>query len=384
VRALQTSLTSILSCVLIPGSLALAFQAEQPSTAPTPSETPGQLSTGPAAVAPHWSRYDYPREIPEGAVYYIIQKNDTLWDIAAKFLANPFLWPQIWQGNGYIRDAHWIYPGDPLLLPKVQIVSEQAGALPGFGEEGVPSGIPGVGEEGVEGGPSAPRLIPVTEEVTMLCSPYILRHPEDESLKIIGSEEGNQRVAFANNDIVYINKGVNGGIKAGDVFTILRRVETVQHPRSGRTIGSRIESYGTLRTILVQEDSATGVIEQSCSDILAGSYLKPYEKPNVPVILSFTPSNRLTPPSGKSRGYVVDMADSASIAGAGSILSIDLGSEDGLLPGSRLVVFRNVYSGVNRNIVGDIVVITVQPRTATAKVMYSRDSILVGDLVEVQ
>ncbi|MBN2370902.1 MAG: LysM peptidoglycan-binding domain-containing protein [Vicinamibacteria bacterium] len=349
-----------------------------------PSGSSAQISTGPATVAPHWSRNDYPHEIPEGAAYYIIQENDTLWDLAGKFLGNPFLWPQIWQENGYIRDAHWIYPGDPLLLPKIQIVSDQAGGIPGFGEEGAPSDIPGFGEEGVAGGTSSRRLIPVTEEITMLCSPYILKGSEEEGLKIIGSEQGADKVAFANNDIVYLNKGSNGGIKAGDVFTIHRSADTVQHPRSGRRLGTRIETFGTLRTILVQEDTSTAVIDVSCSDILAGSYLKPYEKPNVPVILGFSPSDRLTPPSGKARGYIVAIAENASITGAGGILSIDLGTEDGILPGTRLVAYRNAYSGVGRNVVGDIVVITTQARTATAKVMYSRDSLILGDSVEVQ
>src|SRR5262245_18467384 len=54
------------------------------------------LQTGPATVAPHWSKYAYLRSIPEGATYYIIVRDDTLWDLARRFLGNPYLWPQIW------------------------------------------------------------------------------------------------------------------------------------------------------------------------------------------------------------------------------------------------------------------------------------------------
>ena len=86
-----------------------------------------ELQTGPATIPAHWSRYKYPESIPEGATYYIIKRGDTLWDLSGKFLGNPFLWPQIWDQNRYITDAHWIYPGDPLILPKVSLVTEGAG-----------------------------------------------------------------------------------------------------------------------------------------------------------------------------------------------------------------------------------------------------------------
>jgi LysM repeat protein len=374
------------ACLCFISQLVGAFQAPS-SPEPTPAAAPVDILTGPASVAPHWSRNDYPREIPDGATYYIVQKNDTLWDIAQRFLGSPFLWPQIWQQNGYIRDAHWIYPGDPLQIPKVQLVAEQAGG-PGLPGEGAPSEIPGLGEEGAETavGPGAPRLLPVTEESTLLCSGAVLSQPEDESLKIVAAEEGRDKVTFATNDIVYLNKGSNSGIKAGDAFSIHRQSYRVKHPRSGRRIGMKVDSLGTLRTILVQDDSSTAIIEQACTDILRGSYLKPYEKPNVPVILRFPPSDRLTPPSGKTQGYIITISDNADIAGAGHVVFTNIGSEDGLLPGSRLVVFRIPYGAESdqRNVVGDIVAISVQPRTSTAKVMFSRDTVSVGDIVEVR
>ncbi len=56
------------------------------------------------------------RATPEGAKVHTVVPGDTFWALAATNLGNPYLWPQIWEKNQYVLDAHWIYPGDPLVL----------------------------------------------------------------------------------------------------------------------------------------------------------------------------------------------------------------------------------------------------------------------------
>jgi len=69
-------------------------------------------------VGDHWTAWN-PPAVPATAdaqQIHIVVKGDTLWALAGKYLGNPYLWPQIWEKNQYILDAHWIYPGDPLVL----------------------------------------------------------------------------------------------------------------------------------------------------------------------------------------------------------------------------------------------------------------------------
>ncbi|HHQ14091.1 MAG TPA: LysM peptidoglycan-binding domain-containing protein, partial [Chromatiales bacterium] len=49
---------------------------------------------------------------PEHPQRYVVKRGDTLWDISAMFLRNPWYWPEIWYVNPQIANPHLIYPGD--------------------------------------------------------------------------------------------------------------------------------------------------------------------------------------------------------------------------------------------------------------------------------
>jgi hypothetical protein len=365
-------------CLLLSG-------AEAQQTAPP---SPTGLSVGPANIPRHWSKYKYPETIPDGATYYIIVRGDTLWDLARKYLGNPYLWPQIWDQNRYITDAHWIYPGDPLIMPKVALVSERAGEAGAAGaaaaEEAAGTGA-GTGQVIARPGPGE-QLIPAIEEMALQCAHYVLSDSEDDSLYILGSEQGATKLAFAERDILYVSKGSNAGVKAGDVYTAHHPSYDVKHPNTGRTIGRKVETTGWVRVILVQENSATAIIERSCQDMHAGDYLTPFEKASVPLIVRRPPPDRLTPPSGKIEGAIVDIADDSMIAGQGQLVTINLGTANGMAPGNMLTVFKIMYPSVptSRNVIGELAVVSVRDRTATAVVTYSGDAIMNGDRVELR
>ena len=147
-------------------SLSAAVAGAQGAPAPGP-----ESKTGPASVPKHWSKYKYPESVPEGAPYHIVEKGDTLWDIAAHYLRNPLLWPQVWDQNRYITDAHWIYPGDPIILRRIEIVADTAGQMPELPREPEPAPPP-------PEAPVPPPLYPATEYLTLQCASLVAPQPE--------------------------------------------------------------------------------------------------------------------------------------------------------------------------------------------------------------
>jgi LysM repeat protein len=372
-------------------------------------------------VGDHWTAWNPP--VPaEGVQVYTIVRGDTLWDLANRFLGNPYLWPQIWELNQYILDAHWIYPGDPLVIgPSVAGAST---GEPGSGEITADSGPPGDEGEGQDTTPvegvqtSAAAASPpqaLGSESDIYCTGYIGELDETFPLQVTGSEFENltphtsgrarepeevrapvvtsygvvpgdtAKYGLAAGDIVYLDGGRAKGLTPGALFTAVKPGDRVLHPLFGDVLGRFYRYLGRIRVLSVQEDTAIGEVVQSCDPIEVGATLKPFEEEPVPLgrRAGLRPVN--FPASTKElegAPSIVLAKDGIVTLGQDHVVFIDRGSEENVTPGDTYTIYRLNRPGVPPLVIGELAVLSVQRRTALCKIIESRGSIFVGDRLQ--
>jgi hypothetical protein len=227
---------------------------------------------------------------------YTIKQGDTLWEISAQFLKDPFLWPKLWQRNPYITNPHWIYPGKPIRLSTVEEVKKEppqevaqetpreAAIEPQVQKAETPPAPPPVVKEEKP----QPVAEPVEEKKMAKAEPNIIGWPDIRSAgffsdldhkgigMVLDSREGKN--LMAEGDIVYLTFKSAEPVLVGNRYTIFRASEPLIHPVTGTRMGRRYNITGILQVIDQQGHFFTAKIIESFDAVYKGDMIQPYSK----------------------------------------------------------------------------------------------------------
>jgi hypothetical protein len=294
------------------------------------------LSTIPSVEAAI-ARNSNPPALKSGAPnVYVVKKGDTLWDISKKFLKNPVRWREIWASNKHVKNPHWIFPGDRLLMCDYQgrpiigkdegdgcagIISRYAGDTtlqPQLRVESLNNTIPVVPLDHIKHW--LERAIIVSPE-TATNAPYI-----------VGAHD--QRVLAGKGQSIYV-RGTE--LVAGQRYAVYRQGEPYTFTdTNGNTINAGIELTQVASGIATNNKSGISTLEltQSYSDVTRrGDLVLPETDPMLPSLFYPTDANTVT-----AGGQIVRVLGSIGTAARQSVVTINRGTTNGVQVGHAFAV----------------------------------------------
>lgn len=285
----------------------------------------------------------------------------------------------------------------------------------------------------------------VTGSTSLYCGGFIQYAPAPNGLQIVGGEEEQEQRTYSSGDIVYINAGSQDGVREGQEYIAIRPRGQFKSKLSKKKgwLGVYTQEVGNLRVLRVKEKVSVALVTSSCDNLLLGDLLRALPQRVAPFKRPESNLDRFADPTGKQNGRIVMARDTREMLSRDQVVFIDLGSEDNVRPGDYLTIYRPVGKGnitrfrdeevtptanggfesdifkggkfsnkaqrvkdangtgiygpmittpkiwrkrppMPRKIVGEMVVLSVQQRTAAAVITRVAQEVHTGDYVEVQ
>ncbi|MFM8467900.1 MAG: LysM peptidoglycan-binding domain-containing protein [Oxalobacteraceae bacterium] len=304
-----------------------------------------------------------------------VQRGDTLWGIASLFLKNPWCWPQVWEINrDSVRDPHWIYPGQLILLDRLRGVLRMG--LPEQRPDSTVHWSPAVRAQALE-----PQRVPVVAGpmLRLLSRTRLLDAGQlDVAPVIVGMTEG--RALAGEGDSVF----VRGDLGHEQSFDVVRPSAPVADPDTHDVLGLVSRKVGRVRLAASGTLTHRLVVTASEAEMQVGDRLVRIAEP-----LSSPPSIHA---SAAPAGKLASILHEGRWAGTNDLVMLNRGESHGIDRGSIVRVARHVriradefspalHASDEAQSIALLLVLGVTERMSVAMVMRSRDTITVGDLV---
>ena len=276
------------------------------------------LSCGALAVAPADLNPAHPER-------YTVVRGDTLWDISARFLQAPWLWPEVWYVNPQIENPHLIYPGDQIILAYQDgrpILTLQRGSPLSREDKLSPT---------VRATPldAAIPTIPIDAISQFLTRPYVLEQGELDTAPYV--------VHFLDDHIV---GGAGISLYARSIeqqqpsrYAVVRPGKPYQDPDTQEILGYEAIYVGDA-DLQTTGDPAKLLITSSEIEALIGDRL--IQATQDEPLVNFQPRA----PKTQLQGRIISVLNGVSQIGQFNVVIINKGAQDGLEAGHVLEILQ--------------------------------------------
>jgi len=215
---------------------------------------------------------------------------------------------------------------------------------------------------------------PLISETDFYCSIY-LHDGELPDTRIAAAEKGDEKILLSDADLFYINKGGQNALEIGQVFQIIEVGQNVGG------FGRLVTRRGRAQVVFLEDSRAVAKVEKSCGQVMVGNFLLPFEEKESMLgkDLGYEPFAK---GEGGVIGSIIYTQGEYNQIGSGGWAIIDIGAEAGIMVGQQMTIFKKQKGDLPREVVGNLVVIDTQPRTATVKVLSCNDPVQKGLLVQ--
>lgn len=324
-----------------------------------------------------------PAEYPEGLVHAVV-KGDTLWDLSAKYLGSPWLWPDLWERNRFITNPHYIYPGINVVVfppPPREYgweVKETAPAQEGEPAVTAPDGTAPPAAAPTMGAPQAMAALNIPPEEFVRAGEFTTDRPMGIG-RIVGAQE--DKDAFSEPDKVYLS--LDKEIPEGQILGVYRVRGPVKSETARPVSGYVRFLVGVVQVTGKNEGQVTAVVRKSFADLTRADLIREE-------IPSYSP---VYPKEGKSgvEAFVITGRDPKVALSTNDFVYLDQGTDAGVAVGDvyRIYDTRGGTTWYGREDIAEVhipvgkaVIVRVLPGSATAYVTNSTQDISLGAIAQ--
>ncbi len=342
-RGFQPATVALLVAIGVSGCANTDKQIKPYSPPAAQAVAPAATAVAPAGAVVTEYRTDSPaiQVRADRPTEYEVVKGDTLWDISAEFLHDPFQWPNVWKQNPQIKNPHLIYPGDLIRLSVVdgRAVIDVLRPDGAGGYSSVAGGTASAGKKRMRNGREV--LSPAVHEEELIQSvsseaaeairnftrsPHVMATDELQDAAYVLSAT-DERLASANGDEIYAR-----GFKGPQVenYNIFRPSEPLVDPETGAILGYEAKRVADAK-LTRGGDPATLRLFNSAQETLVGDRLVPKHQNRIDTIVP-----KAVDPSMSAK--VISLYDSLARAAQHQVVVINKGINQGMLAGSVLEI----------------------------------------------